>query len=86
MKIPDRPPYHDRPTALSFGFRTVDVRGHQIIVWLSRHRPVFPAMPDENPGAPRLPLLGRRPISRGRLKLIIDGDHREVMLCTPGWF
>jgi len=35
MKLLDRLPYHDRPTALSFGPRTIDVRGHQIIVWLS---------------------------------------------------
>ena len=43
-------------------------------------------IPDETPGAPRLPLLGLRPISRGRLKLVIDGDRREVTLRTPGWF
>jgi hypothetical protein len=159
MKILDRLPYHDRSTAVSFGPRRVDVRGHQIIVWLSLRQLVFPAildtghshnltilsrrlaewagvddlepigeievngrrmtqyrtdlrlhrnqpgtrqptsktfsldvdegitvMPDETPGAPRLPLLGLRPISRGGLKLIIDGNRREVTLRTPGWF
>ena len=46
MKILDRLPYHDRPTALSFGPRTIDVRGHQIIVWLSLRQLVFPAILD----------------------------------------
>jgi hypothetical protein len=159
MKILDRLPYHDQPTALSFGPWTIDVRGHQIIVWLSLRHLVFPAildtghshnltissrhltewagvddlesigeievngrrmiqyradlrllrnqprtrrprpetfslnvdegitvMPEETPGAPRLPLLGLRPISRGGLKLVIDGKRREVTLRTPGWF
>jgi hypothetical protein len=159
MKILDRLPYHDRPTALSFGPRTIDVRAHQIIVWLSLRQRVFPAildtghshnltissrqlaewagvddrepigeievngrrmtqyradlrlhrnqrgtrqprpetfllnveegitvMSDETHGAPRLPLLGLRPISRGGLKLVIDGKRREVTLRTPGWF
>ena len=43
-------------------------------------------MPHETPGVPRLPLLGLRPISRGGLKLVIDGKRREVTLRTPGWF
>jgi hypothetical protein len=42
MKILDRLPYHDRPTSLSFGRRTTDVRGHQIVVWLSLRQLVFP--------------------------------------------
>jgi hypothetical protein len=29
MKIPDSLPYHDCQTALSFGTRTIDVRGYQ---------------------------------------------------------
>jgi hypothetical protein len=159
MKILDRLPYHDRPTALSFGSRTIDARAYQIVVWLSLRQLVFPSildtghshnltmparhlaewagvddlepigeievngrpmtqyraelrlhrnkpgtrqprpevfslnvdegitvMPDETPGAPRLPLLGIRPISRSRLKLVIDGNRREVALHTPGWF
>lgn len=159
MKILDRLPYHDRPTAMSFGPRMIDVRGHQIIVWLSLRQLVFPAildtghshnltissrqlaewagvddlerigeievnglrmtqyrtdvrlhrnqpgsrqprpetfslnadegitvMPDGTPGAPRLPLLGLHPISRGGLKLVIDGKRREVTLRTQGWF
>ena len=44
MKILDRLPYHD-PTALS-SYRTIDVRGHQIIVWLSLRQLVFPAILD----------------------------------------
>jgi hypothetical protein len=43
-------------------------------------------MPDEAPGAPRLPLLGLRAISRSDLKLVIDGKRREVTLLTSGWF
>jgi len=43
-------------------------------------------MSDETPGSPRLPLLGLRPISRGGLKLVIDGKRREVTLRTPSWF
>jgi hypothetical protein len=159
MKILDRLPYHDRPTALSFGPRTIDVRSYQIIVWLSLRHLTFPAIPDtghshnltistrqlaewagvdklepigeievngrrviqyraslrlhrnqprsrqprpesvplnvdqgitvvpdETAGAPRLPLLGIRSISRSGLKLIIDGQHREVTLRSPGWF
>ena len=46
MKILDRLPYHDQPTALSFGPRTIDVRGHQIVVWLSLRQLVFPAILD----------------------------------------
>ena len=42
-------------------------------------------VPDGTPGAPRLPLLGLRPISQGGLKLVIDGNRREVTLSTPGW-
>jgi hypothetical protein len=159
MKILDRLPYHDRPTALSFGTRTIDVRGYQIVLWLSLRQLVFPAildtghshnltissrhlaewadvddlepigeievngrtmtqyraslrlyrnkpgsrqprsesfslnvdegitvMPDDSPGAPRLPLLGIRSISRSGLTLVIDGKRREVTLRTGGWF
>jgi hypothetical protein len=159
MKIFNRLPYFDRPTAMSFGPRTIDVRSYQIIVCLSLRQLVFPAIldtghshnltissrqlvewagvdglepigeievngrrmthyradlrlhlnkpgsrqprpeslpldvdqgitviPDLTPGAPRLPLLGIRPISRGGLKLVIDGMRREVTLRTPGWF
>ena len=46
MKILDRLPYHDRPTALSFGTRTIDVRSYQIVVWLSLRHLVFPAILD----------------------------------------
>jgi hypothetical protein len=46
MKVLDRLPYLDRPTALSFGPRTIDVRGHQIIDWLSLRQLVFPAVLD----------------------------------------
>ena len=46
MKILDRLPYHDRPTALSFGTRKIDVRGYQIVVWLSLRQLVFPAILD----------------------------------------
>jgi hypothetical protein len=35
-----------RASYLSFGPRTVDVRGHQIIVWLSLRQLVFPAILD----------------------------------------
>lgn len=43
-------------------------------------------MPDDSPGASRLPLLGIRPLSRSGLKLVIDGKRREVTLHSPGWF
>jgi len=46
MKILDRLPYFDRPTSLSFGPRTIDVRGYQIVVWLSLRQLVFPAILD----------------------------------------
>ena len=159
MKVLDRLPYHDKPTILSFGSRTVEVRAHQIVVWVSIRRLVFPAVldtghshnftiaarhlkewagvdaleqigevevnrrrmpqyhaqlrlhrnrpgtrqptpdsfplvvdegitviPGDDSSAPRLPLLGLRSISRSRLKLIVDGNKREVTLKTSGWF
>ena len=46
MKILDRLPYFDRPTFLSFGAHTVEVRSYQILVWLSIAQPVFPAVLD----------------------------------------
>lgn len=46
MKILDRLPYHDRPTALNFGSRTVDVRSDQIVLCVSLRQLVFPAILD----------------------------------------
>jgi hypothetical protein len=40
----------------------------------------------ENGEAPRLPLIGLRTIVSNRLRLLIDGDRREVTLRTRGWF
>jgi hypothetical protein len=42
-------------------------------------------VPDGTPGAPRLPLLGLRAISRNRLTLTIDGGRRRVSLSTESW-
>ncbi len=42
-------------------------------------------VPEGTPGAPRLPLLGLRAISRNRLRLTIDGASRRVSLGTEGW-
>ena len=35
--------------------------------------------------APRLPLIGLRTLVSNRLKLLIDGERREVTLRTRGW-
>jgi len=43
-------------------------------------------VPDELPIAPRLPLLGIQTILGNRLRLLIDGDRRQVTLRTNGWF
>jgi hypothetical protein len=44
---------------------------------------VFPANVS-NPA--RLPILGLRALVRNHLKLIIDGNRRQVTLKTAGWF
>ncbi len=41
---------------------------------------------DELPIAPRLPLLGIQIILGNRLRLVINGDRRQVTLKTKGWF
>jgi hypothetical protein len=41
-------------------------------------------MPDED--APRLPLIGLRAIVANKLRLIIDGNRRDVTLKTTGWW
>jgi hypothetical protein len=42
-------------------------------------------VPDELPIAPRLPLLGIQTIIGNKLRLVIDGDRRQVTLKTKGW-
>jgi hypothetical protein len=34
---------------------------------------------------PRLPLLGMKTITRGRLRLSVDGERKQVTLKTKGW-
>jgi hypothetical protein len=46
----------------------------------------FAVVPDEMPIAPRLPLLGMQTIIANKLKLLIDGELRQVTLKTKGWF
>lgn len=46
MRILDRLPYDDEPTLLSFHGGTVQVRRHQIIVWVRIEGWVFPAALD----------------------------------------
>lgn len=43
-------------------------------------------IPEGMPGASRLPVLGLRAITKNRLRLLIDGDKRQVTLKTKGWF
>ena len=43
-------------------------------------------VPDELPIAPRLPLLGIQVIIGNRLRLVIDGERRQVTLKTKGWW
>ena len=43
-------------------------------------------VPDESRAAPRLPLLGMRALIGNRLRLIINGERRQVTLKTKGWF
>jgi len=43
-------------------------------------------IPDELAIAPRLPLLGIQTILGNRLRLLIDGDRRQITLKTRGWF
>jgi len=45
----------------------------------------FAVVPDELPIAPRLPLLGIRVIIGNKLRLLIDGERRQVTLKTNGW-
>ncbi len=70
-------------------------------VWIHKNRPktreplqaAFPlrmdqgitVVPEGTTGAPRLPLLGLRAISKSGLNLIIDGRHRLVSLTTGRW-
>ena len=42
--------------------------------------------PEVAPNPSRLPVLGLRALVRNRLKLIIDGNRREVTLKTSSWF
>jgi hypothetical protein len=46
----------------------------------------FAVVPDELPIAPRLPLLGINTIIANKLRLLIDGERRNVTLRTKGWF
>jgi hypothetical protein len=46
----------------------------------------FAVVPDELPIAPRLPLLGIQTIIANKLRLLIDGERRQVTLMTSGWF
>ena len=39
----------------------------------------------EEEDAPRLPLIGLRTIVANKLRLVIDGDRRQVTLKTQGW-
>ena len=39
----------------------------------------------EEGDAPRLPLIGLRTIVANKLRLLIDGDRRQVTLKTRGW-
>ena len=39
----------------------------------------------EERDAPRLPLIGLRTIVANKLRLLIDGDRRQVTLKTKGW-
>jgi len=39
----------------------------------------------EEGDAPRLPLIGLRTIVANKLRLLIDGDRRQVTLKTKGW-
>jgi hypothetical protein len=39
----------------------------------------------EEGDAPRLPLIGLRTIVANKLRLLIDGDRRQVTLRTKGW-
>ena len=39
----------------------------------------------EEGDAPRLPLIGLRTIVANKLRLVIDGDRRQVTLKTKGW-
>ncbi len=39
----------------------------------------------EESDAPRLPLIGLRTIVANKLRLLIDGDRRQVTLKTKGW-
>ena len=41
MKILNRLPYHDRPTALSFGPRRINAQGHQVCQPLRMHKSLF---------------------------------------------
>jgi hypothetical protein len=45
----------------------------------------FAVVLDELPIAPRLPLLGIQIVIGNRLRLLIDGDRRQVTLKTKGW-
>jgi len=46
----------------------------------------FAVVPDELPVAPRLPLLGNHIIITNKLRLMIDGESRQVTLKTISWF
>jgi len=46
----------------------------------------FAVVPDDLPIAPRLPLLGIHIIIADKLRLLIDGERRQVTLKTSGWF
>ena len=46
----------------------------------------FAIVPDELPIAPRLPLLGIQIIIANKLRLVIDGERRQVSMKTSGWF
>jgi hypothetical protein len=46
----------------------------------------FAVVSDEMPIAPRLPLLGMQTIIGNKLRLLIDGERRQVTLRTKGWF
>jgi len=46
----------------------------------------FAVVPDELPVAPRLPLLRIHIIITNRLRLLIDGESRQVTLKMISWF
>jgi hypothetical protein len=82
MKIIDRLPYHDKPTLLTFGSRTVEVRSYQIVIWASIDRLMFPVIVDtghshnfsipqrqliEWAGVPELEQIGEVEVNRQRM-------------------